>query len=302
MPTTTTLVDDLIQIEREELSSDSLQEGGVEVSLDDLLEDVISSEDDRWQDEKKLQELYKDTPFYQRLQARLRAAAMLGKKIELGEAVVCDKCHNVYEVGDWPLCGEGIGREHGRVTPRAAQSNTVTAYFINHLTGKIWIPGSNNRTPIDRTGKPIAGYERLEVRNFRERDKFYKLMDQKAKEKYFSNLRREQQHFDPVFSEGRKQARQDIISSENSSPEASYGRDWLQKMIDKTEKEAAKKLNYNPNTFIDAWEHDQANLDDAGLSSLNSTLLDKQPLLSDRHKKAIGRSVARKQTSKGATT
>src|SRR5215510_2361188 len=211
MSTTTITTEDLIQLESEELVESTLQEG-VEVDIDDLLEDVISNpEDDRWKDERTRQRLYLDTPYYQQLQAKLRAAALLGAKIEAGEAIVCSRCGSIYEIGEWPLCGEGYGRDHGRVVSRNAQSNTVTAYYVNRRTGKIWIPGQNkHREPLDRNGNRIAGYERHEVRNFQERDKFYRLMDNEAKKKYYANLAKEQQTFDPIFAEGRKQARQDI--------------------------------------------------------------------------------------------
>lgn len=303
MPTT----EELIELEAISIPSDTelveLSEGielveGIEVDIDDLLEDAFSLEKEKREEyERKLQKLYANTPYYQSLRQKIYEASLLSDRIEQGRAVVCDRCGSVYEIGEWPLCGLGYGREHGRVISKNAQTATVTAYYVNRRTGKIWIPGQNKyREPIDRTGRRIAGYERHEVKNFRDRDNFYRLMDNAAKKKYYSSLAREQQMFEPIFAEGRKQARQDIISSENSSPEASYGREWLQQQVKKTEAEAKKKLNYNPNTFIDPWEYNQQNLDNAGISTLNETLAAKQPVLSEKHKKAIGRAVRKNTT------
>ncbi len=300
MSSPTITIDELISIESS-ATQESILEQGEEVLIDDLLEDALSqsSPSERDEYERKLQSLYSNTPFYQQLQNKIRSAAILGQLIAEGKAVVCDRCGSVYEIGEWPLCGSGFGRDHGRVTSRNAQTDTVTAYYVNRSTGKIWIPGQNqHRKPIDRTGRDIAGYERHEVRNFRDRDKFYKMMDSVAKKKYYANLRREQQTFDPLFAEGRKQARQQVMSAESRSPEQSYGREWLEKQIKKTEAAAAAKLNYNPNTMIEAWEFSSANLDEANLDKLHSTTLEKQPVLSERHKKAIGKAASRQQQQK----
>lgn len=273
----------------EETTAPELTEEGFELPIEDLLDEALSKPaSERNDHERKLQELYKYTPFYLSLQDSIRGAALLGKLIEAGDAHICDTCGEVYRIGEWPLCSSKGG--HGRVIPRNAQSDTVTSYFVNRLTGKIWIPGRNkHRSPIDRYGRPITGYERHDVRNFRERDQFYKLLDKEASNKYHSNLRREQQTFEPILKEGRKQARVDILASESRSPEQSYGREWHEKMMAKTEAANKAKENYSPNSHIEPWEFNQSNLQDANMDKLEQTLKEKQPDLSTKQKEAVKR-------------
>src|SRR5678815_3706839 len=151
-------MDTLTLIEQEALQTEEadLTQEGFEVSIEDLLESSLSKEhSERNEFEAKLQEVYKHTPFYLNLQNKIRSAHLLGLLVESGDAVVCEKCGQIYRIGEWPLCGAGMGREHGRVRVRNAQSNICLLYYINRQTGKVWIPGKNNRHPIDNKGRAI---------------------------------------------------------------------------------------------------------------------------------------------------
>jgi hypothetical protein len=274
---------------------------GLEVSIEDLLEEVLDKPyDQQSEHERKLQSLYKYHPYYLGIRDRIREAALLGKLIESGDVVACPTCGDIYRIGEWPLCGTSKANDrHGHVIKRNAKSDTCTTYFINQHTGKVWIPGNNKHDPRDKFGRPIKGYVKYEVRTFSDRDKFYKLMDGMAKKEYYGRLEREQKMFDPLLAENRKQARHDIMATEAKSPEASYGREMLARSMQRTEDAAHAKLKYEPNTALDSWEMNEGNRKDGPDPTFDVNVRQDivQPILQERHKKLVGKGVGRKKVA-----
>lgn len=281
------------------LEDEVLEAEGLEIAIIDLLQDSFTKEASDLNDhERKLQEIYKYTPYYLGLQNKIREAALLGALIERGDVILCDSCHQPYRIGEWPLCGEGYGRSHSRVVARNAQSDTVTAYYINERTGKTWIPGRNHQGafPRDRTGKAIPGYVRHEVTNYRERDKFYKLMDRIATRTYNDRLIKEEKTFEPILKENRSNLRAEMNRVDGMSPEAHPGKEWAEHAIRKTEAAKKAKENYSPNTSIDGWEYDSNNQHEEGASYklVVESLKKMQPELLQKHKEAVGKGMGRK--------
>jgi len=228
------------------------------------------------------------------IQATLRAGEQL---------ILCEDCGEIYPAkGYWYICEQPDNFRHGhhKIVAKNAKSALTTVVYVNRFTGKVWVGDGSQRVPCNKDGSPIPGYERMEVRGWRERDKFYKMMDRLATQQYQARLEREDKMFEPLLSENRKQARQDILSSEARSPEATFGREWLAKMIKKTEDARSAKQNYSPNTYIDAWEWDSSNLDTGYLTKVNETLEEKQPQLKEGHKKAIGKALRNELKNKVA--
>lgn len=284
----------LEQLIQEEQELEVIGEEGLEIAISDLLEDSFQKEASSLSShERKLQEIYKYTPYYLGLQNKLREAALLGALIERGDVLLCDKCHQPYRIGEWPLCGVGEGRSHGRVTARNAQSDTVTAYYINEQTGKSWIPGRNHQGayPRDARGRAIKGYVRHEVRNPSERDKFYKLMDKIAIRTYNERMIREEKTFEPILKENRSNLRAEMNRVDGMSPEAHPGKEWAEHAINKTEAAKKAKEAYSPNTHLDGWEYDSNNQHEEGASykQVVESIKKMQPELLKRHKENVGK-------------
>lgn len=83
----------------------------------------------------------------------------------------CDKCSRVLEIGNYPFCN-GNKLDHGPIRRRKARETaTIVLYQDPSDPSKVWNPGID--TP-SRTRNAPAGYQRVELRTQRERDKWEK--------------------------------------------------------------------------------------------------------------------------------
>lgn len=81
----------------------------------------------------------------------------------------CDKCQRVLRIGDFPMCN-GNKLDHGPLRKKMAQSSGVIVMYQSVADpSKVWNPGID--TP-SRTRQAPPGYQRIELKTQRERDKW----------------------------------------------------------------------------------------------------------------------------------
>lgn len=154
----------------------------------------------------------------------------------------CSRCGGKLYIGSYPFC-KGSPTDHETVMSRSAQGFQPFVYFKS-ADGKTSIPG-NASDPAP------PGYVRCEVRNFRERDRFYKEQNQQARDDW---ERANQQQYEAGEAYLREQRKQLFHDMQHFTPQ---GRALAEHAIKKANERPAP--SYQANSFIEAFEMDRGN-------------------------------------------
>lgn len=133
----------------------------------------------------------------------------------------CEGCGTELTLGSWPFCN-GQPESHQMFKGREAQEGTPTIVYKN-AEGKVWYPAGD-------MAKAPVGYEKHELRNTRERDKFEKEINESETAKFRETVHRDRQ----LWRDTLEQCQDGIRTLENMGPN---GRKWA----DAIKKDMAKK-------------------------------------------------------------
>jgi hypothetical protein len=139
-----------------------------------------------------------------------------------------------------PGCWGGAGR-----VDRMSQKLTseVTAYYRGP-DGKLFIPGAGDSRLVP------PGYERIEIKNFRDRDRFYREANLSDQMEHEQNAETEE----IVFGEMRRQERSDLFHQ--MSTMSNEGREFARRAIEQNNQ---KSERYESRGYLVGWEFDRGN-------------------------------------------
>ena len=98
----------------------------------------------------------------------------------------CPECNAELFLGAWPFC-KGDPKDHETARSRWAQEAAPTVVYRDK-GGKNWYPVGDN-------AKPPEGFEKVELRNTRERDQFEKEVGEQETAKFRENVRIQRAHW-----------------------------------------------------------------------------------------------------------
>lgn len=122
-------------------------------------------------------------------------------------------------------------------------TSEVTAYYRGP-DGKLFIPGAGDSRLVPK------GYERVEIKNFRDRDRFYKEANLSDQMEHERNAETEE----IVFGEMRRQERSDLFHE--MSGMSNEGRELARRAIERTNR---KSDRYESRGYLVGWEFDKGN-------------------------------------------
>lgn len=142
-------------------------------------------------------------------------------------------------------CASSVCLFQAEVTwSRSQKVTSETSVYYRAPNGEIFIPGDRDSQMIPQ------GYERVEIKNFRDRDRFYReanLQDQIIHEK---NAESEE----IVFGEMRRQERSELFQEMHSMSE--FGRNAARAAMNKTNH---RDKSYESRGHLVGWEYDRGN-------------------------------------------
>jgi hypothetical protein len=136
----------------------------------------------------------------------------------------CPECNAELFLGAWPFC-RGDQKDHETARSRWAQEAAPT--IVYRKDGKSWYPIGDN-------AKPPEGFQKVELRNTRERDQFEKEVGEQETAKFRENVRSQRSDWYATMKrneeglrslrDGSPQGRAmfDAIMADNEKREASF--------------------------------------------------------------------------------
>ena len=122
-------------------------------------------------------------------------------------------------------------------------TSEVSVYYRGP-DGKLFIPGLNDSRLVPK------GYERVEIKNFRDRDRFYREANLSDNIEHEQNAESEE----IVFGEMRRQERSDLFNEMRGMSES--GREFARRAIERTNQKQGQR--YESRGYLDAWENDRS--------------------------------------------
>lgn len=135
----------------------------------------------------------------------------------------CLRCGGELVVGSWPFC-KGDPSDHATARSRWAEGIPTIVY--RNAEGKVWYP-------VGDAAMPPSGYEKVELRNTRERDRFEREIGSQETAKFRENVYGQQKAWERTIAE----QMEGIKSLREMSPGGRLFYDQIQKDIEKTRKE-----------------------------------------------------------------
>ena len=140
---------------------------------------------------------------------------------------ICPKCGQKIEIGMYPYC-KGNKEDHILYRRRDAQPFEPTVYFVNE-SGDI-------RFPANDDAKPPKGFEKREIVNLREADKFMKEVNYRENAKAEQAGYNEYRYWDSVYN-----ANADALKKESEHFQTAQGRQMAEMAIDRMRHYSRKK-------------------------------------------------------------
>jgi hypothetical protein len=128
---------------------------------------------------------------------------------------------------------------------RKAQSSNPTVYYRNKK-GQIYTPSNSDRPIPKRLAN--QGYEKVEIKTFRDRDRFYRDMNSQVSREHHDYAEREHQMYRNAEATNRSDLR---ALMNHMTPE---GRDFAKFAMEQNDSRNSDR--FNAGVHIDSWEND----------------------------------------------
>ena len=164
--------------------------------------------------------------------------------------MICEKCKREVHVGDWPHC------PHESTRPEYAQRFSPIVYFRS--------PDGKTRFPMRADAKTPKGYERVELTNRRQVERFEKEMNQRERAEYQDSQHKQSQFYGSKIDQTDAYLR----SIEHQlSPQARQSLDMLREQAKR--KDDAPKPQWDAGFHIEAMHYNSSNRDPHNDSDTN---------------------------------
>lgn len=154
-----------------------------------------------------------------------------------GQCEKCEKCGKVVDFGDWPFC------PHPSTNPERAIAATPTVIYKNK-DGKLYYP-------VGPMARPPKGYEKIELRTVRERDKLEREVNAQESAKLREHWHQER----AAWNETVREQSANIDRTIDTMKRNGYSPKLLEKAradMDRKTKDYDSKVKQNANFYIEA--------------------------------------------------